>query len=323
MRIKLAAITLLLTLISCGDKQKKQVDVSNIAMDAEIVRFEEKMYGKSELPDLEKITKLRAEFPLFFDPQMPDSIYVKKMNFEQNQALYKEVKGVFPNLDKQKKEIVELFKHVKYYYPKFKAPKVITTFSDYDYTSNVIYADSLLFVSLDIYLGKSSPVYEGVPPYIVENFEASRMPVDIAKEFALRLNPMRKNRTFIEKMVSKGKVMYALELLVPNSTDAQKIGYSEEKLAWTEANELPIWKYFVQNDLIYSTDSELPNRFLNDAPFSKFYLETDAESPGRIGEWVGWQIVRSYMKNNDVTLHQLFLTDEDEIFKKSKYKPKK
>ncbi|WP_196895137.1 gliding motility lipoprotein GldB [Aureivirga marina] len=323
MRIKFVAFTLLLALFACGEKQKNQVDVSNIAMDTEIVRFEKKMYGKSDIPDQERLEKLKAEFPIFFDHRVPDSIYINKMNSEQNKSLFKEVDSVFPNIEKQEKEINELFKHVKYYYPKFKAPKVITTFSEFDYTSNVIYADSLLFISLDIYLGKESPVYEGVPSYIVENFEASQIPVDVAKEFALRLNPMRKNRTFIEKLVSKGKMMYAVELFAPFKTDAQKIGYSQEKLDWAEANEASIWKYFIENKLLYSTDFELANRFINEAPFSKFYLETDGDSPGRIGEWVGWQIVRSYMKNNDVTLQQLFLTNEEEIFKKSKYKPKK
>ena len=35
--------------------------------------------------------------------------------------------------------------------------------------------------------------------------------------------------------------------------------------------------------------------FFDASPFSKFYLEIDNQSPGRIGRWIGWQIVRSYM----------------------------
>ncbi|MDF1518362.1 MAG: gliding motility lipoprotein GldB, partial [Lutibacter sp.] len=57
---------------------------------------------------------------------------------------------------------------------------------------------------------------------------------------------------------------------------------------------------------------------------SKFYIDIDKESPGRIGVWLGWQIVSAYMtNNNDVTLQQLLQTDAEEIFNKSKYKPKK
>jgi uncharacterized protein YjaZ len=67
----------------------------------------------------------------------------------------------------------------------------------------------------------------------------------------------------------------------------------------------------------------LQNRFINLAPFSKFYLEIDNESPGRIGTWIGWQIVRSFMTNNEVSLQQMLKMDAKELFDKSKYKPKK
>jgi uncharacterized protein YjaZ len=84
-----------------------------------------------------------------------------------------------------------------------------------------------------------------------------------------------------------------------------------------------MWRYFLEDQLLYSTDSKLANRFINPAPFSKFYLEIDNESPGRVGAWIGWQIVRSYMKNNEVSLKQLLVMDATEIFNNSKYKPKK
>jgi uncharacterized protein YjaZ len=52
-------------------------------------------------------------------------------------------------------------------------------------------------------------------------------------------------------------------------------------------------------------------------------LEIDNESPGMVGRYIGWQIVRSYMENNTVTVPQLLIKNADEIFKNSKYKPKK
>jgi uncharacterized protein YjaZ len=59
------------------------------------------------------------------------------------------------------------------------------------------------------------------------------------------------------------------------------------------------------------------------APFSKFYLEIDNESPGRVGQWIGWQIVRSFMENNKVSMQEMIKMDAKELFEKSKYKPKK
>ena len=75
--------------------------------------------------------------------------------------------------------------------------------------------------------------------------------------------------------------------------------------------------------MLYSDEQKLTSRFIDAAPFSKFYLEIDNDSPGSVGTWIGWQIVRSYMENNTITLDQLLKTEAKEIFEKSKYKPKK
>ena len=75
--------------------------------------------------------------------------------------------------------------------------------------------------------------------------------------------------------------------------------------------------------MLYSDDQKLIPRFVNPAPFSKFYLEIDNESPGQVGAWVGWQMVRSFMKNNDIPLSDMLKMNAKELFEKSKYKPKK
>ena len=117
---------------------------------------------------------------------------------------------------------------------------------------------------------------------------------------------------------------YLKDLLLPNDDEKIKIGFSEEKLRWAKENEIFIWKYFIENKLLYSTNVELFDRFINPAPFSKFYLELDVESPGKIGQWIGWNIVKSYVKNNPtVSLSEVLKKSEFEIFQYSKYKPVK
>ena len=65
-------------------------------------------------------------------------------------------------------------------------------------------------------------------------------------------------------------------------------------------------------------------RFILPAPYSKFYLEIDNESPGRIGVWVGWQIVRAYMKRFPNTIiTDLFDLSPQKLFQTSGYKPKR
>jgi uncharacterized protein YjaZ len=125
-------------------------------------------------------------------------------------------------------------------------------------------------------------------------------------------------------MVSAGKQLYFKDKMIPFKSDAEKIGYTQDQLDWAIANESYIWRYFVDRELLYSTDSKLPGRFINPAPYSKFYLEEiDSESPGRLGQYMGWQIVRAYMNNNNVTIKQLLNANTDDIFNNSKFKPRK
>ena len=125
-------------------------------------------------------------------------------------------------------------------------------------------------------------------------------------------------------MIQSGKELYLKDLLLPEIPDADKIGYTPEQIKFCAENETFIWAYFIEKNLLYSSDSKLENRFINPAPFSKFYLDIDNDTPGRIGQWIGWQIVRAYAENNPkISIQQLLDSDAETVFNQSKYKPKK
>jgi gliding motility-associated lipoprotein GldB len=239
-----------------------------------------------------------------------------------NRELYTEVQKKYSNFEKVNADLDHLFRHIKYYFPKTKIPKVITLISEMDYQNKAIYADTLVVISLDLYLGKNHKFYE-FPEYLKQNFEENQIMPDIVSSFAATKIPNVSDKTLLSQMIYAGKELYLKDVLLPESTDAEKIGYTPEQIMWCQENESYMWRYFMEDKLLYSTDSKLPNRFINVAPFSKFYLEIDNETPGRVGTWVGWQIVRSFMNNNDVTLQQVLQMDPMELFQKSKYKPKK
>lgn len=312
-------LIILIFVISCKKETKNQIDVSAIETTVNVVRFDQKFYAATAetLPDLKK------EYPLLFPTQTSDGIWLDRIQDVDEIALFQESNVVFGDFSSEKKEIEDLFKHVKYYYSTFKEPTVFTLISNLGFENRVLYVKEYLFISLDMYLGRNNEVYQDFPVYLSQNFDKSQLSVDIAKAISDTYSIRSNNRQFIDLIVNEGKKMYQLDCFLPTVSDAQKMGYSPEKMDWVEANELPTWKYFMENKLLYSTDADLYKRFVADAPFSKFYIDIDKESPGRIGVWLGWQIVRSYMNNNNVTLHQLLQTDAEEIFKKSKYKPKK
>ncbi len=317
-RLLILAIVLFLS-VSCKTEIAKKVDVSKIEVAVSVSRFEQKFYEADE----KTLPALKNEFPYLF-PVQNDSIWLNKMKDKEERELYNKSQEVFGDFESEKAQIADLFKHVKYEHPDFESPKIITLITNLDYQSKIVYADSLLFVSLDMYLGKNSEVYQDFPVYLSQNFDKSQLVVDMASAISDRYFMPEKSRQFLDMVIGAGKKLVMIDHYLPSVSDAQKIGYSEAEYAWAVANEEQIWKYFIENKLLYSTDSKLVDRFMADAPFSKFYIDIDKESPGRIGVWLGWQIVSAYMSNNnDVTLQQLLQTDAEEIFNKSKYKPKK
>ena len=62
-------------------------------------------------------------------------------------------------------------------------------------------------------------------------------------------------------------------------------------------------------------------RFIEDAPFSKFYTSFDKQSPGRVGQWIGYKIVKSYLKSNNKTIEEILNMNEYELYLNSNYKP--
>jgi hypothetical protein len=187
----------------------------------------------------------------------------------------------------------------------------------------VAYADSLALISLDVYLGADHRFYQPVYQYEAQNFTERQMMPDLATAFLQTKIPPAKDNMFISAMVYYGKQLFMKDLLLPEYNDAEKIGYTPKQLAWCQDTESYIWRYFIENKLLYDTDSKLPSRFIEPAPFSKFYLEIDNDSPGRVGQWIGWQIVRSFMENNNVSVQDMLKLDARELFERSHYKPKK
>lgn len=309
-----------LALLSCKEENKTEEAVAAVEVgEVDIKRFD-KIFYESKPEDLPKI---KQQFPYLFPPNNPDTVWINKINNPLLQELHNEVEKKFPDNKMLQEDLQDVFRHMKYYFPDFTKPQIVTLISEMDYENKVIYTDSLVLISLDLYLGKDHRFYE-FPDYVRQNFEPEQIMPDLVSSFGFNRIAPPKDRTLLSLMIYFGKEQYLKDRLLPDATDAVKMGYTPEQIEWAKVNEAEIWRYFVENKLLFDTNSKLPPRFINPAPFSKFYLELDNESPGRLGIWLGWQIVRSYMENNkDVTLQELLVKDAREIFDNSKYKPKK
>ena len=308
----------MIAFVSCDKKSKEEKEVEGIPVEVKVVRFD-KLFFETDPKDL---GRLKKEFPYFFPAGNDDKVWLDKMQNPLWRELYAEVQKKYSNFEPVQKELETLFKHIKYNFPKTKTPKVITVISEMDYNKKVIYTDSLVIISLELYLGKEHKFYQ-FPSYLKQNFEPKQILSDVVSSFSVKKIAAVTDKNLLSQMIYFGKQLYLKDLLLPDYNDADKMGYTPEEIKWCEENESYMWRYFIEKEMLYSDDQKLNNRFINPAPFSKFYLEIDNESPGRVGAWIGWQIVRSYMKNNEVSLQEMLKMNAKQIFEKSKYKPKK
>ena len=318
MKIHPFIVVTCLFFLSCDKKNKTENAVTAIPLELKVERFD-KIFFETPPKDLEKV---KTAFPFFFPAGNDDSVWLDKMQDPIWREVHTEVQKKYADFEPVKADLELLFKHIKYYFPETKTPKVITIISEMDYTNKAIYADSLVIISLELYLGKNHKFYQ-FPNYIKQNFGQKQIMPDIVSSFSSRKIPSVMDKDLLSQMIYRGKQLYLKDVLLPDYSDAEKMGYTPEQIKWCEENESYMWRYFIEGELLYSADQKLVTRFINPAPFSKFYLEIDNESPGQVGAWIGWQMVRSYMENNKVPVADLLKTDAKEIFSKSKYKPKK
>ncbi|GAB1308499.1 hypothetical protein KH5_11820 [Urechidicola sp. KH5] len=298
---------------------KKIVDVSGVEVALKVNRFDKAFYEM----DTANYNQVKADFPYMFPKQIADTILMAKVFNEEEQYLYKDAQIVFSDFNETESQLEQLFKHIKYYSPNFKEPSVITHISNLDYQFPIVYADSLLFLALDMYLGSDNEVYRDFPEYLTNNYTKERLQVDVASAIIDANYVKNTDRLFLNRMVYEGKRMYLLHQYLPEVSEAVLMGWTDIKWNWAKDNEINVWKYFIEKEYLYSNDTNLNARFIYTAPFSKFYQEADLDSPGQIGIWMGWQIVRAFMQNNEVSLEHMLALKPEVIYKESKYKPAK
>ena len=338
---------LIVTFIACNDKSNAP-DVSGIKVDLKVERFEEDFFAIDSNATKQGLSQLQQKYPTFLPlfinhvlglgPVVDSNslafegskrfLHLNKTVFEASQKLYKDFSD-------QADELTTGFKYVKYNFPDYTVPTIITTvgpmdalapMSNNEPTPNYI-GENFLAIGLQFYLGKDYSIYNDqgfissiAPQYRSRRFSKEFMASDI---FALVIDDLypdsSKRYPLIERFVEKGKRLYLLNQFLPNSHDTLLIGYTGKQLDWCKDNERSVYNFFIQQNLLYEIDPERLRNFVTDGPTTQGMPE---QSPGNIGAFLGWEIVKSYIKKNPaVTLTQLMKTSNKTIFNESDYKP--
>jgi len=237
---------------------------------------------------------------------------------------YDSCEKAYPDMAFLENGLTDVFKHYKHYFSDSSLPRVLTLMSGFNYA--LIYYNNTLAVSLEMYLGSNSSFYKRVdfPHYKILHMGKSYLLSDAVYGWLESVfKPNEDKDDMLSQIVHEGKVMYLLDALLPNTSDTIKMRYSAKQLKWCKENEFNMWAYIIQQKLLYSTGEGEIKKFTDDGPFTTMFNHDF--SPARTGNWLGWQIVRTYMKNNPaITLPQLLAEkNADNIMARSGYKPSK
>jgi hypothetical protein len=309
------------------------VDVSDVAVDITLERFDQKM---SEVKSANEMSQLNTELietggDLYefyvFDMLRSGSVYDDSVGhylyyFVSDSIMkltFADIQSEFREFEDEKNQIDEMFKHLKYHLPDAPIPTSVVTYNS-AYSYGVISTDSKIGLGLDMYLGQFNRTIQqlGFPVYMKEKMEKQYLPIDIAHSWLIT-NVMGedKGETFLSSMVYYGKLRYAIDAMMPDTEDHLKVRYNEEEYDWALASEYNIWQYILDMNWVYSTDVKVKLRYFEESP-TTVGIEG---SPGRIGQFMGWQMVRQYMdKHEEVSLDELLNNTEETKILKS-YKP--
>lgn len=334
----LTLVSLLTLLFSCGDGKRKP-DLSGIDLSVKIERFDQELAALDSSEVLQKNSEWQERYQAFYpdfmrymlmagDPQ--DTAYV---NYTLNvivgqkdfKALAAAVQKKYPSLAKQEKELTEAFKYLKYYFPAYELPRVISFFSGFK--MQVPVGEDYVGIGLDMFLGADSEFYPAligdIPMYLSRRFTPENIrPRVVESILRQELIPTDdKNTNMLQHMVYEGKVLLALDSLLPDVADSIKIGYTQDQQAWVEKYQPEVWAWILEEDLLYNTDHNRIQKYFTEAPFTAELGENNESAP-KLGAYLGWMLVRRYMDRHPaLTLQQLINKDDaQEILTQSKFK---
>lgn len=313
-----------------------KVDISGIEKNVEFVRFDKLLFPVNINDTLQYFLNLRNDFPEFFDLFTYKIIQIGGVDDDQfmdliqgfmNDTLILEIKNEvekeFSDLPKTEKEINKAFKYFQYHFPDKEIPIVYFYFSGFN--QSVVTAENIIGISLDKYLGRDCEYYKrlnSTPQYKVLNMHKAKIASDVAYAWAITEFGQNDNATtLLDNMVYQGKIMYMVDAMLPEIHDSLKIGYTADQLKWCKNNEAQMWAQLIEHKKLFSNNRMDIVRYINNSPSTSGF---PLESPGRTGVWIGWQIVRKYMKlNPEVTLPELMNNnDYQQLLNDSQYLPR-
>ena len=335
--LKCLSFILLVTIYQSCSLDKNIPDVSHIQSDVKVQRFEQDLFAIDTNNIASGIQSLEAKYGTFYSEVFlkiisdlrnpdatPEELIGKMVKNEAIRKLHDTCMVIYPNADAINEQLSDAFRYYQYYFPNDSVPTIYSYISEYSLGS-FTYEDKYAGFGWDFYLGSD---YKGYDPNYFPNYIKARMSKEyivpkLVEAIANDKIGQQKGDRFIDYIVHNGKVLYLKDLLLPYTPDSIKLEYSTAQTEWVENNEVKMWAHFLREEYLYSTNHRDFRKLIDHSPIAPPGMPQEA--PGRAGNWMGWQIIKSFMNRHpDMPIDELLAMDDaQEILEKGRYKPRR
>ncbi|MCU0440239.1 MAG: hypothetical protein MUC49_20305 [Raineya sp.] len=232
------------------------------------------------------------------------------------------------NIAELEKEIVKLFKHIKAFYPEFKAPMVYFSVSGIgsfplNQATDIFISrnNEIVVIGLDWFLGTDYkyPLPESVPQYLAKRYVSKNIPVFIAEMMSGYFNAYNPNNAImLNDMLIYAKTYYFTQSVIPCLPDSTVLGYTPTQMEYIAKNKSVIWKHYLDKKLFFETANRIKRDYVDESPFT---LPISQDCPGGIARWTGLQILKRYAQKKNLDLPKVMkLENAQDILQESGYK---
>lgn len=329
----LCLLYLLILFTQCSEN-KLDVDVSGIEAEVDIVRLDSLWFDMTAVGFRKHQPQLESTYGPLYQHYVEDVLRLGKMTdsnlFSNIQRfvtdptmaeVQQRVMRAYPDLKPVEDELRVAWQHYRYYLPDKEVPKHLSFVGGFN-TPFLVTSDGI-GIGLEMFLGEDCEFYDylQIPVYLRKRMDQKHLVPWLIKgwletEFVLN----KPQPTLLDEIIHQGKVLYCLDAFFPSMGDTLKMGYSGEELQWAKDHESYVWAHFVDQQLLFSNNQNEIMKYTNDGPFT---VDLVKESPSRMGYYIGWQIVRAYMEDQDFIDIQALLEEPDpqKILTLSNYNP--
>ncbi len=312
---------------ACGN-DPLDVDVSNVSVSINYVDVDRAFVHSDSVELIKNHIQFKEEINDVYSLELgqflrigdvDDSVFVSAIkDFRNDQYISRledRIEERFGDKGEIEANLTDAFKHFKFHFPSTKVPSSIVYLNTV-FQASAAATENEIGIGLERYLGDSTDVIQELPSqdfyaWIKEAMSEEFLERDaVAAWVYTHVIDAPEGGTLAENIIYWGKVLYAVEACFPDDPKEVIVRYSKEDYNWAVENEFAFWDYLVKEKLLFKIDERVRMNMLSEGPFTPGLPE---KGPDRLGQFLGWQMVRNYNLEHNLKLEELMNVSYNEI----------